>query len=365
VDPQSPLDALGAALGGDGNGARGPHDRDELLDRIRPIDRDVEEFLADVDRRLAPHLRRALGRVPDVHPLRRGMTHQIASGGKRIRAALCVASCELFGSPYFRSLDYAAAIEHMQNFTLVHDDIADGDDQRRAQESIWKQFGVPHGINIGDTFVPLAALAILRAPYPDPLKVRLLNVLAEFGLQMAVGQNLDINLRRNDAVTFDDYFECTTKKTGAFLAMATVGGGLIGGADEPQIQNLREFAMVAGVAFQIKDDILDIDGTKGRARGSDILEGKRTLMVVYATERASERDRRRLYKILNKNRPFNSPDEIAWVWDLYRATEAAEVAARKAEELVEHACEYLMPLPETEAKYRLLRLARYLSKRMH
>lgn len=323
----------------------------------------VEAFLIDVDRGLAPHLARLVERVAKVAPLREGVAHQLQSGGKRVRAALCVASCELFGRPYVQGLEFAAAIEHIQNFTLVHDDIADGDGQRRSHPSIWKQYGLAHGINIGDTFAPLAALAVLDAPYPDSLKIRLLMLVSEYGLEMAEGQCLDINLRRNDAVQYQDYVECTRKKTGAFLAMAAVGGGLIGGADPADLERLRAFGRRAGVAFQIRDDLLDMNGDKGRAQGSDVLEGKRTLMVVYAAERASTEDRKRLYAILNTPREATSAADVGWVWQLFRRTGADEHAARTAAQLTEDACEQLLQLPESLAKYRLLRLARYLNAR--
>ena len=102
-----------AAVGGEAQASARTDDDGQaaLLASIRPIDKDVEEFLLDIDRRIEPHLKRALARVPNVNPLQRGVAHQITSGGKRIRAALCVASCELFGSPYYRSLNLASAIE--------------------------------------------------------------------------------------------------------------------------------------------------------------------------------------------------------------------------------------------------------------
>jgi len=339
--------------------------REALLADLQPIDRDVREFLGEVDRRLVPFMKRALSLVPGVEPLRRGMTHQVLSGGKRIRAALCVASCELFGVSYLRALNFAAAVEHMQNFTLVHDDIADGDTHRRAQESIWKQFGVPHGINIGDMFVPLVAFSILQAPYSDRVKLLLFQTVSEFGLEMAVGQALDINLRANDSPTVDEYLACTRRKTGAFLAIATVGGAIIGGAKDAQQRLLRDFAMLAGTGFQIKDDIIDLDGFKGRQRGSDIMEGKRTLLVIHAARNISPLQRRRLFAILNKPRDLNSADDLEWVFDLYRRTGAAEYAQLTAIRLVDQAVERVGELPETPAKYRLLRLANYLSRRSH
>jgi geranylgeranyl pyrophosphate synthase len=329
------------------------------------LDREVEEFLTEVDRRLVPHLKKSLKYVPKVEPLNQGMRHQIMSGGKRIRAALCVCACELFSTPSLRGLDFAAAIEHMQNFTLVHDDIADGDEERRAQRSIWKQFGVPHGINIGDMFVPLAALAILEAPYADSLKIRLLEVVSHFGLEMVEGQSLDINMRGNEAVTVDDYLECTRKKTGAFLAMATVGGGIVGGGDDADLMKLRDFAVQAGVAFQIRDDMLDLEGTKGRAIGSDILEGKRTLLVIHAARNASKLQRKHLYGILDKPREQKTGRELTWVIDLYRRTNAHEYADLTSARIIDTACSHILDFPESVAKYRLLRISKYLSGRTH
>jgi geranylgeranyl diphosphate synthase, type I len=327
------------------------------------VDADIAAFLAEVDRRLQPHFHRVLARLPRVAPLRTGVAHQLTTGGKRIRAALCVASCELFGTPFVCGLEFAAAIEHIHNFTLVHDDIADGDAERRAHPSMWKQHGIAHAINIGDVFVPLAAQSILEAAYQDAVKLQLLALTARYALEMVEGQNLDLNLRANDAAGYEDYLECASKKTGAFLALATVGGGLVGGAAPKDLERLREFARLSGVSFQIRDDLLDMDGDKGRPRGSDVLEGKRTLMVIHAAHRATAVERRRLYGILNKSRRATSAADVAWVWTLFRATGADEYAAGRASDFIDQACGHVLDLPESAAKYRLLRLARYLCAR--
>lgn len=336
----------------------------EVRPHLAGIDEDVEGFLAEVDRRLVPHLRRAQKRLPRVQPLRSGTIYQMTTGGKRIRAALCVGACELVGGDRMAALDFAAAVEHMQNFTLIHDDIADGDTQRRGQDAVWTRYGVGHGVNIGDLFVPLAALAILDAEYTDGVKVALMRVLAEFGMQMAEGQAMDLNLRRSDTPTAAEYLACTRRKTGAFLAMATVGGATIGGAGGEHLQALSEFAMLAGTAFQIKDDILDVDGQKGRDTGSDVLEGKRTLLVIHAAGRVPEADRRRLFQILNRDRARNTPQEVRWVCDLYRACGALDAAQATAKGLLDQATALLGRFPETEAKYRFLRISTYLGRRM-
>jgi geranylgeranyl diphosphate synthase type I len=328
------------------------------------IDDDVAEFLADVDRRLQPLMTQALELVPDIDPLKEALAFQIASGGKRVRAAICVTASELFGTGVVEALHFAAAIEHLQNFSLIHDDIADGDTHRRLRQSIWQRFGLAHGINIGDVFIPFASLAILEAPYAESVKMALLKTVSKYGIEMVAGQTLDINMRASDAVTVEEYMACTKKKTGAFLAMAAVGGGILGGAIERQLQALHDFAMLAGAAFQIKDDILDIDGRKGRDTGSDILEGKRTLLVIHAARTAPESDARRLFAILNQNRAVKRAEDVRWACELFRDTGAIDYAERTAMELSDDAARCLIRLPDTEAKYRLLRIAKYLSTRL-
>ena len=285
-------------------------------------------------------------------------------GGKRIRAGLCAAVCEVFSGSYDKALGFAAALEHLQNFTLVHDDIADGDEERRGRESVWKRFGLAHGINIGDAFVPLAALAILESDLTSARRLRLLRVVSNHGLEVAEGQSLDIDLRTDDAPTEASYVACTRKKTGAFFALAIVGGGVIGGASERQLRDLGRFAREAGVAFQIKDDLLDVVGGKGRTLGSDVREGKRTVMVAYALERASPVERRRLVSILNAPRVRTTATDIAWVHGLYGRTGAQARAEAAAERRLSQAIEELDTLPRTPARYRFLRLCRHLTSRM-
>jgi geranylgeranyl pyrophosphate synthase len=282
-----------------------------------------------------------------------------------LRAALSVISCALFGASESRALEFAAAIEHLQNVSLIHDDIADGDDERRNEAAMWVRHGIGQAVNIGDGFLPLVTLSILEAPYADAVKLRLFHLLAEYGLEMVEGQTLDLNLRSRTDVSLEDYFECTAKKTGALLSLATVGGGVIGGGREEHLVLLREFSTLAGVAFQIRDDVLDFDGQKGRRRGSDVLEGKRTILTVHAAQHSGPKRRARLYTILDKPRAAKSPSDVRWVLDLYRQLGTPTFALGVANELLDKAAEQLVPLPETAAKYRLLRLARYFGSRRH
>jgi len=326
-------------------------------------DDDVEQYLTEVGHLLNPYLQRAIDRVPDVAVLKEGVVAQVLGGGKRLRAALCTTVCEVFTGDPEPALPFAAAVEHLQNFTLIHDDIADGDEERRGAASAWKRFGVAHAINIGDAFIPLGALAVLESDYPPQTKLDLLGVISRFGLVVAEGQSLDISLRDREP-TVAAYVECTSKKTGGFFAMAVVGGAVVGGAGSAAIAELEAFATSAGVAFQIKDDVLDVSGGKGRRAGSDVLEGKRTLLVAHALEHAADGDAARLRAILDRPRHAVSDGDVAWVLELYARTGATAAAEAMAGGIVDEALEHLAGLPETPAKYRFIRLARHLSRRV-
>jgi geranylgeranyl pyrophosphate synthase len=323
----------------------------------------IEHYLGQISEELRPLLQRSMDRLADVPALKDGVVSQMLGGGKRLRAALCASVCDIYAGHHRDALGFAAALEHLQNFSLIHDDIADGDEERRGRPSMWHRFGVGHAINIGDAFVPMASLSILEAGHSAEVTVRLLRLISELGVEVAEGQSLDLNLRQQDSPTFEDYVECTRRKTGAFLAMAALGGATIGGADEDQLVALRAFAYDAGVAFQIRDDVLDVTGGKERPVGSDIAEGKRTLLVILAAGRADLAERTRLFTILDRPRDETTTRDKAWVIDLIGRTRARERAEETAERQIQGALRHLGAVPETAAKVRFVRLARYFASR--
>jgi geranylgeranyl pyrophosphate synthase len=208
-------------------------------------------------------------------------------------------------------------------------------------------------------------LSIVEASYADAVKLRLFRLIADYGLEMVEGQTLDLSFRMKTDVSLEEYFECTAKKTGALLGLATIGGGVIGGARDEQLMSLREFARLAGVAFQIRDDLLDGAGSKGRRPGSDVLGGKRTILTVHAARHADSRQRARLFTILDKPRTAKSAADVRWVLNLYCDLGAETFARQAGHELLDKAAQHLFRLPETAAKYRLLRLCRYFGSRRH
>jgi geranylgeranyl diphosphate synthase type I len=324
---------------------------------------EVEDFLRYVDRRLVPYMKRAADRVRDVSGLKDGVLTQIRTGGKRLRAGLCIVACEMFGGEPFRALPFAAAVEHLQNFTLVHDDIADGDDERRSRPSIWKLYGVPHAITIGDAFIALGCLSILDSPYPAEIKVALMKLVGERGLEIAAGQTMDVNFRERDNVDIQDYIDSTALKTGAFLALALEGGAMLGGASDEHVATLGRFGATAGVAFQIKDDLLDFTGAKGRAVGADIVEGKMTAVAIHALRSSSPEEARRLRDILRARGQATTQADVAWVLDLYRRTGSIGFAEQLSDRVMAQAARLVTTLPENDARHRFVAIAKYLSKR--
>ncbi len=135
---------------------------------------------------------------------------------------------------------------------------------------------------------------------------------------------------------------------------------MIGGASATALASLKEATMLAGIAFQIKDDLLDLTAGKGRPIGSDTLEGKRTLLAIHALEHAPRQDKLKLLDILNRPRQAKTEAEVQWVSDLYQRTEAIEYAQQICQYLAEQAKAHFMALPESPARERLLRITQYL-----
>lgn len=209
----------------------------------------------------------------------------LAAGGKRVRPLLTALSARAAGAHEHTAwLPAAAAVELLHTFTLVHDDIMDNAPTRRGRETVHVQYGSNDAILSGDVLIALSAEALARAKHTDLL-------LAEYATafrRVCEGQALDKEFETRDDIRPNDYIHMIELKTSAVLEFAAVAGALA--ADEPkptEIESLRKFARHAGLAFQINDDLLDLtaqEGQFGKQIGGDILEGKRTYLLVSAME---------------------------------------------------------------------------------
>ena len=229
-------------------------------------------------------------------------TEYLARGGKALRPALCLATCEAFGGDPARALPSAAAIELLHTAFLVHDDVEDDSDLRRGAPTLHRRFGRAVAMNAGDG---LAVLALGALRDNEELLGRRLaaRVWAEFDFmarQTVEGQALELGWQRDCLTDLgpDDYLDLIMKKTCWYTTLLPLRVGvLVGSESPPDLTAMLRFGFFLGAAFQIRDDLLNLTGAEsvyGKERLGDLREGKRTLMLIHLLAAADREERRRL-----------------------------------------------------------------------
>ena len=245
-------------------------------------------------RRIEHRLRRVLRRGSP-HDLNEACRYVLDGGGKRLRGALVILSCHAVGGRTEQALDTSAAIEIMHNFTLVHDDIMDSAPSRRGRPTVHIQWDINNALLTGDVLLGVAYETLLATRRRD---VRPLVELFTAGLiEVCRGQALDLEFERRSDVTVREYFRMIEKKTARLISLAAELGGILGGGRVKQVRALKAFGHHLGRAFQLQDDLLDVVGEEaqlGKTVGGDIIERKRTYLLLTAVKRARGNDRRTL-----------------------------------------------------------------------
>jgi geranylgeranyl diphosphate synthase type II len=291
-------------------------------------------------------------------------THYILScGGKRVRAVLVMLAAEAVGGDGPSALDAAAGVEMLHNFTLVHDDIMDRAETRRGRQTVHTRWDEGVAILVGDVLIGMAQNLVLERP-----PARCAQVLGAFSrgiVDVCEGQALDREFETRDDVTLDDYMHMIAMKTGRLAETAAEVGGLVGEGTDGQIEALRAYARHLGHAFQIQDDLLDITADEevlGKRIGGDVIEGKKTYLLVRALERVREGDDRRLLErlVANKGLPAG---EIGAMRDLYARHGILAEADAAVRESTARAEDHLHALPEGPARDMLAWFTRMLLNR--
>lgn len=306
------------------------------------IEVEIQRHARRVEAELEKHVPRA-GR----EGLSEAAWYHLDTGGKRIRPALCLIACETLGGDAARALPFAAGVELLHNMLLVHDDIEDGDTVRRNKPTVWKAFGLANGVNVGDYLLARGLAAVMGSPVEDALRARLAEVFIATYERTVEGQALDINARSREDFTVQDYMRMAMLKTGHYLVLGMIGGAMIAGAPEATLAVLREFGESIGPAFQVRDDLIDLTAGKGRGgvKGSDIREGKASILYAHALAHASPADRLRLIAAMRAGREATTDADVAWVIGLYERSGSMRFAEETADALVARARRSLDRLP--------------------
>lgn len=324
---------------------------------------------------------RAVVRVPEgpLHPFYGMMAYHLgwldaefqptdARRGKGIRPLLCLLACEATGGDWERALPAAAAIELTHNFTLIHDDIEDGDVERRGRPTVWRLWGVPQAINTGDGLFVLARRALQRLVERDVEPHTVVQILAwydEACQALCEGQYLDLAFEACTDVTTDEYLQMIRGKTAALLAVALRIGARLGTSDMRLVEMYTRFGEHLGLAFQLVDDILGLWGDQavtGKPAGNDLRRKKKTLPVVYGLEHEAGESQQPLHA-LYRQKGLSDADVTAALrlLEAYGARRYVEGLARY------HRQRALKVLDETgidnPAQQRLRALARFLIER--
>ncbi len=286
------------------------------------------------------------------------------SGGKRLRPIIAMLSCEAVGGVPETTIPFGISLEYMHNSTLVHDDIIDKDKWRRGLQTTHEKFGVPFAILAGDALIgeTYRMLSFMAPPELNSVTYKeLIRSIADAAKEFYEGEALDIEFAVRLDVTIPQYMRMIEKKTAQLYYLAGKGGALIGKGTNKQVENLARYGTLFGLMFQIKDDLLNILTEQiilGKQMiGSDILNGKRTLMLIHALSELGEDDTDKMMKIVG-NENANQED-VRKVIDLFERTGSIAYSQNKLEEFREQAKRCLDVVEPSESKELLMALADY------
>ena len=298
------------------------------------------------------------------------------AGGKRLRPTILLLVAEAisdvdplsvdyraFPSPGGREIDIlsaAVSIEVIQSFTLIHDDIMDDDDLRRGVPSVHREYDTETAILAGDTLYSKAFEYMLDTGAPADRSVEALDELATTCTEICEGQALDVAFEGRTDVSTEEYLEMIEFKTAVLYAAAASIPATLLGSDPETVDSLHGYGLDIGRAFQIQDDLLDLtvpSDDLGKQRGSDLVEGKRTVITLHARKQGID------VEGLVSDSPSDA--EIEAAVERLRDAGSIDFAREMAQELVESGKDRLAVLPEGEPRALLEEIADFLVERRY
>lgn len=287
-------------------------------------------------------------------------SHLINAGGKRLRPMLTLSAARLFSVSGDDHIKLAAAVELIHGATLLHDDVVDASALRRGEETANMIWGNKESVLVGDFLFSQAFELMVSAG-----SLRVLEILSRASAIIAEGEVLQLATQKNLEATFDMYLAVVESKTAALFAAAAQAGAVIAGADQRGEEAMRSFGRNLGIAYQLVDDALDYSGREkslGKSVGDDFREGKMTLPVVYALDRAAPADREFWRRTVAEG--VQTPEDFDHARRLIVSTRALDDTFTCARRYAARAVEDLGRAPDNEYSAALGRLAEHSAARI-
>lgn len=243
----------------------------------------------------------------------------LSLGGKRLRPLLTLMGANLFGRDIDSAKSAAIGIELFHNFSLLHDDVMDKSDMRRGQPTVHKKWNDNTAILSGDAMLIESYKYISNVP--DEILPAVLKLFSKTAMEVCKGQQYDMDFEGRSDVTETEYLEMIRLKTGVLTACALKMGAIIAGASSSDADLLYDFGINIGIAFQLKDDLLDVYGdpkTFGKKIGGDIVNNKKTYLLIRALKQSNPNQKRELNKWINAAE-FDKKEKIEAVKNIYDA----------------------------------------------
>ncbi|MBM3162096.1 MAG: polyprenyl synthetase family protein [Chlorobi bacterium] len=282
--------------------------------------------------------------------------------GKRIRPFLTLLAAEAVSGSAENALHAALAVEILHNFTLMHDDIMDEADLRHGRPTVHKQWNTNAAILSGDMMIAYAYELALQSKTQRHRE--LIHILNHANITICEGQALDMELEKKKNATIADYLDMIAKKTGRLISAALEAGGVAGNASQEQLEALVTFGEKIGRAFQIQDDFLDImadNGKSGKIPGGDVINGKKTYLLLRSIELASGRDKELLLSVIENN--GIGAERVGEVKEIYLRCGVIDETRALINRETEEALAAVAPLPFAEGREYLKGFAAMLMKR--
>lgn len=272
--------------------------------------------------------------------------YQLGMGGKRVRPLLTLMACDMFGGDVNSAISPALGLEIFHNFTLLHDDVMDKAEIRRGRPTVHIAWSENTAILSGDAMQIIATQKVCDAPANVHKEV--LDLYNKTALEICEGQQYDMEFENRDDVTVEEYINMIRLKTAVLIGCALKMGAIIAEATPEQSEALYKFGENIGLAFQLQDDYLDVYGdakTFGKKIGGDILNNKKTYMLISAMTLAKGEIKERLVSLLEGPQDDNKIEQVTAI---YSELGIDKMAREKISEYSQKALTYLNGIPNNE-----------------